>query len=305
MHSRRPRSTRRAPYHCALGGRRVRPARGVRTPWAGGSYALGVACLRSWSPWRCRTRGRDGAPGAVGGGFRLLAVVRFCSDGLGCGPIIVVLRMELSAPDVGPGALVCASPSLMGKCLRREELRTPIVHRAEYGDGAGTVGPARGASTPTARSEYAQREERVRPERGAGTPMALSWYAQGGSYVRPGRPLLPPAVNSGRAHGAAVPCAHGAVGGGFWLLPVVRLCLGGSGCALNTLVLHLAVGAPDVGCGALACTSLSLMGQCSRGEDTRSALVERGQYAHRVRLVRPARTVTVPRAVGWYAQGAL
>ena len=219
--------------------------------------------------------------------------------------------MELSAPDVGPGALVCASPSLMGKCLGREELRTPIVDRAEYGHGAGTVRPARGASTPTASSEYAraswyaQGDGLVRPGRWAGTPRALSWYAQGGSCVRPGRPVLPPAVNSGRAQGAAVPCAHGAVGGGFRLLPVVRLCSGGSACALNTVVLHMDLGAPDVGCGALACASSSLMGQCSRGEDTRSALVERGQYAHRVRLVRPARTVTVPGAVGEYAQGGL
>ena len=226
-------------------------------------------------------------------------------NGLACGPIIVVLRMEVSAPDVGRGALVCASPFLMGKCLRGQELRPPIVDGAEYGDGAGTVGPARGGSTPTARSEYAQGGPPVRPRRGAGTPRALSWYAQGGSCVRPGRRVLPPAVNSGGAQGAAVPWAHGAVGGGFRVLPVVRLCSGGSACALNTFVLHMALGAPGVGCGALACASWSLLGQCSRGEDTRSALVERGQYAHRVRLVRPARTVTVPRAVGEYAQGGL
>ena len=292
---------------CTHGARGVGPGRLITVPRAGGVYAQrdrfvrpGRAVCTPWARRACAPGHHDGVAAAAvmpprprsGGGFRLLAVVRFCSDGLACGPIIVVLRMEVSAPDVGPGALVCASPSLMGKCLRGQELRPPIVDGAEYGDGAGTVGPARGASTPTARSEYAQGGQPVRPRRGASTPRALSWYAQGGSCVRPGRRVLPPAVNSGGAQGAAVPWAHGAVGGGFRVLPVVRLCSGGSACALNTLVLHMALGAPGVGCGALACASWSLLGQCSRGEDTRSALVERGQYAHRVRLVRPARTVT-------------
>ena len=114
---------------------------------------------------------------------------------LACGPIIVVLRMDLSAPDVGSGALVCASPSLMGKGLGRGEgLRTPIVDRAEYGHGAGTVRPARGASTPTARSEYAHgaelvrpRRELVRPRRELCTPRERRASARGQLWTRPGR----------------------------------------------------------------------------------------------------------------------